>query len=407
MPSRPSILWIVTTQWRAQACGYAGDPNARTPCLDALAASSLDFSQAVTPHPFGPFARAALLTGVPSPENGVGDYFDPLPPGTRTVAHALEEKGYATAFFGKWHLGRRDRASPLIGEAHAKTVVPPAERGGFGFWEGFEGGFLLNDPWLHGTRLPAPTRFAGYQADVLCDRATAWREAGRRETERGRPFFCVVSLEAPHPPYAAPAGGVAPRDPHGIILPLNVPRGGPVEEKARRELAGYYTHIEAADRAIGRLVAGIGDDTVVVFTSAHGDMHGAHGLFRKGWPHEESIRVPLLVRLPPGTGGEGGGRSQALVSLLDVHQWTLAWAETPPVSPLLPPPFISPPTCQKISMPCVVRLPQQCDRAWQGTRTATRKLILNADGTPWLCFDLKHDPLEMKNLTSAGDQVFF
>ena len=79
MKARPDILWIVTTQWRAHACGYAGDPNARTPHLDALAAQSINYTQAVTPHPFGPFARAALLTGEPSPANGLRGYFDPLP----------------------------------------------------------------------------------------------------------------------------------------------------------------------------------------------------------------------------------------------------------------------------------------------------------------------------------------
>src|SRR5436305_15205607 len=102
----PNILWIVTTQWRASATGYAGDPNARTPCLDALAAESVNYTQAVTPHPFGPFARAALLMGMPSPENGLRDYFDPLPADARTIAHALRARGYSTAFFGKWHLGK-------------------------------------------------------------------------------------------------------------------------------------------------------------------------------------------------------------------------------------------------------------------------------------------------------------
>jgi len=63
--------------------------NARTPELDALAAQSVNYAQAVTPHPFGPFARAALLTGVPSPENGIRDYFDPLPSDARTIAHEL------------------------------------------------------------------------------------------------------------------------------------------------------------------------------------------------------------------------------------------------------------------------------------------------------------------------------
>src|ERR1044071_208293 len=100
MSRPPNLLWIVTTQWRAQALGFAGDPNARTPHLDALSLDVIRFTQAVTPHPLGPFARAALLTGIPSPANGVRDYFDPLPPDTRTIAHDLRDCGYATGFFG-------------------------------------------------------------------------------------------------------------------------------------------------------------------------------------------------------------------------------------------------------------------------------------------------------------------
>jgi len=435
---KPNILWIVTTQWRAQACGYAGDPNARTPYLDALAAESVNYTQAVTPHPFGPFARAALLTGVPSPANGVRDYFDPLPPGTRTIAHALNEQGYTTAFFGKWHLGRRDPSAPMVGEAHARTLVPPDARGGFGFWEGFESGFQLNEPWLHGTRLAEPTRFEGYQSDVLCERAAKWITGGGASSASGEgsagakamadkqaegressvPWFCMVSLESPHPPYDAPAAGIGARDGNDLILPANVPRGGEAEARARRELAGYYAHIEATDRAIGRLLASGAADparTIVVFTSAHGDMHGAHGLFRKGWPHEESVRVPLLVRLPHERGaggglqgkvdggrwtvdgvqraGDGRGADDSAVSLVDLPAMTLAWASglTPQASRL----------AAHISMPSVVTLPRQCDRVWRGVRTKTRKLVLNADGSSWLFFDLEQDPLEIENL--AGD----
>jgi arylsulfatase A-like enzyme len=417
MASRPNILWIVATQWRAQATGYAGDPNARTPCLDALAARSMNYAQAVTPHPFGPFARAAMLTGVPSPENGVRDYFDPLPTGARTIAHELNDRGYATAFFGKWHLAPRDPAAPLVGEMHARTLVPPERRGGFEFWEGFESGFLLNDPWLHGLRLAQPTRFAGYQSDVLCARAASWLRQQIRNSKSEirniqKPWFCVVSLEPPHPPYDAPAAGVAPRDPRELVLPANVPRGGEAEAKARRELAGYYAHIEATDRAIGQLLAAVqSENTCVVFTSVHGDMHGAHGLFRKGWPYEESVRVPLLVRKAesgePEFGLRSSGfrvpssglgvRSSELVSLLDLPRWTRAWTEGR-----------QPKTqnsklkteIQRISMPSVVRLPHQCDRAWRGVRTANRKLVLAEDGSPWLLFDLARDPGEMRNLAS-------
>ncbi len=374
----PNILWIVTTQWRAQACGYAGDVNARTPHLDALAACSVNYTQAVTPHPFGPFARAALLTGVPSPQNGVRDYYDPLPVNGRTIAHELNERGYTTAFFGKWHLGDRDPGAPLVGDVHAKMIVPPEARGGFGFWEGFESGFLLNDPWLHGTRLPEPIQFHGYQSDIVCERAAEWLACAPRE-----PWFGIVSLEAPHPPYDAPAGGIEKRS---VRLPANVP---PVAaDQARRELAGYYAHIEATDRAIGRLVATLPDNVVVVFTSVHGDMHGAHGLFRKGWPHEECVRVPLLVRGAPGANPVG--LSEGAVSLIDLPAMARAWAEGRAWRCLR--------GRAEISMPSVVVLPHQCDRAWCGWRSPVRKEVFNPDGSPWLSFDLTADPDELRNV---------
>jgi arylsulfatase A-like enzyme len=382
----PNILWIVTTQWRAQACGFSGDPNARTPFLDRLAAQCVDYAQAVTPHPFGPFARAAMLTGVASPENGVRGYFDPLPAGARTVAHEMRDRSYSTAFFGKWHLYERDRRASLTGEAHARIVVPPEHRGGFELWEGFESGFLLNNPWLHGSRLPEPVRFDGYQSDVVCERAA---DALRM---LGAPWFAVVSLEAPHPPYDAPAAGFRGPDPATLALRRNVPEGGRDEARARRELAGYYAHIGATDRAIGRLVARLAPETLVVFTSVHGDMHGSHGLFRKGWPHEESVRVPLLVR-----GAGPAGRDDGPVSLDELARMTAGWADgrggrTSRAGGL---------GISRISMPSIVRLPDQCDRIWRGVRSAAGKLVLNDDGSPWLCFDLAKDPHEMRNL--AGD----
>jgi arylsulfatase A-like enzyme len=410
MSRQPNILWIVTTQWRAQACGYAGDPNARTPWLDGLASEAVDYTQAVTPHPLGPQARAALLTGRLCPENGVSDYYDPLPaywPGLgsrppqpergRTVAHALNDRGYATGFFGKWHLSERDRSAPFVGEVHARQIVPPEHRGGFGFWEGFESGFLLNDPWLHGTRLEKPRHFKGYQSDILCQRAALWcQEQARHRVATSQPFFCLVSLEAPHPPYQAPVPHAHAMDPAEIRLRGNVPAGGEVEQKARGELAGYYAHIEATDRAIGQLLAEIDlTETMVVFTSVHGDMHGSHGLFRKAWPHEESVRVPLLVRgLKPANRGR---REDSPVSLVDLPHMAVAWAEGREWR------------CKRdsapISMPAPTPIAQQCPHAWRGFRSAQHKLILRRDPDglerPWLYFDLEHDPLEQHNL--AGD----
>jgi len=389
--SQPNILWIVTTQWRAAATGYAGDVNALTPWLDGLASEAVNYTQAVTPHPLGPQARAALLTGQLCPENGVSGYWDALPANARTVAHALYDRGYATAFFGKWHLAERDRSAPFVGEAHAKTIVPPERRGGFGFWEGFEGGFLLNDPWLHGTRLEKPRHFKGYQADVLVQRAAEWMKS-----PHAKPTFCVLSLEAPHPPYHAPAPHVREVKPAETKLRANVPLGGPVEQQAREELAGYYAHIEATDRAIGRLMAEVDlTNTMVVFTSVHGDMHGSHGVFRKAWPYEESVRVPLLVRWPSGKTPNAKSQtpnkvSQEPVSLVDLSHMAVAWAEGREWH------------CRRdsalISMPGATEIPLQCPVAWRGFRSAKHKLALHADGRPWLYFDLERDPLELKNL---------
>lgn len=396
-PARPDILWIVTTQWRGMALGCNGDSNARTPVLDALASRSINYVSAVTPHPFGPFARAALLTGQPSPANGVVNYHDPLPRNSRTIAHALKEAGYDTAWFGKWHLAPRDTSAALVGETHARQPVLPEDRGGFAHWEGFEGGFQLNDPWLQGDGIGEPVRMPGYQADVVVARIRTWLEARTTPPARA-PWFAVLSLENPHPPYAAPAAGSPPPAPSELSLRANVPAGGTVEEQARRELSGYYAHIEATDRALAPLLAHPAlANTIIVFTSVHGDMHGSHGLFRKGWPHEESLRIPLLLRFPRSLRRfQLAVTSSDLVSLLDVHHWTRRWAGNP--APDCPPQ--GPRPHQLCSMPSVVALPLQCDRRWTAVRTATHKLVLNEDGTPWLLHDLCADPLEQANLVN-------
>jgi arylsulfatase A-like enzyme len=417
MSSQPNILWILTTQWRAMATGYAGDVNARTPWLDGLASEAVNYTQAVTPHPLGPQARAALLTGRLCPENGVKGYWDALPvyeggkearasslahgapsgralPG-RTIAHALKDRGYSTAWFGKWHLAERDRSAPFVGEAHAKMIVPPERRGGFEMWEGFESGFLINDPWLHGTRLPQPKHFKGYQAEVLVQRAAEWLK-----TPHSQPLFCVVSLESPHPPYHAPAPHVAEVKPGELKLRANVPVGGDIEKQARAEMAGYYAHIEATDRAIGKLLTEVDlSETIVVFTSVHGDMHGSHGLFRKAWPFEESIRIPLLVRYPGGkvTSDKGQGtrgESNDPVSLVDLPHMAVAWAEGRP--------WHNKRDSALISMPAATEIALQCPVAWRGFRSAQHKLVLNEDGTPWMYFDLEKDPLEMRNLAAES-----
>jgi arylsulfatase A-like enzyme len=129
-------------------------------------------------------------------------------------------------------------------------------------------------------------------------------------------------------------------------------------------------------------------------------MHGAHGLFRKGWPHEESVRVPLLVRgLRQMTNGECRMTNVEAVSLVDLPAMMLAQVENGK-SQISDFKFQTKNAFARISMPSIVHFPQQCDREWRGLRTKTHKLVLNPDGSPWLFFDLEKDPHEQCNLAS-------
>lgn len=394
---RPNVVVVMTTQWRAQSTGYAGDGNAVTPHLDALAEAAIDFCQAVTPHPFGVFARAAFLTGTVCPQNGIRDYYDPLPENARTLAHCFGERGYETSFFGKWQLYERDPGDPVVGEAHAKIEVPADRRGGFSFWEGFESGFLLNDGYYHGSNLGSPRQLKGYQSDVVVDRAVEFLDMRASET----PFFAFLSLDAPHPPYVADAAGITASAPDTVLLDENVSEDDSIRSIARAELAGYYAHIEATDRSIGRLIerlkqSGDWENTLFVFTSAHGDMHGSHGVFRKGWPYEEAVRVPLLISWPNGLGK--ARRDPMLMSLIDLgpsllglalgtssflaegegHGKNLAWAIC--LKALGP-------NSQFLSMPSVPPFAKQCPYVWRGLRSIAKTSVKTADGDS---FELDH-----------------
>lgn len=392
----PDVFWVLTTQWRGQAIGWAGDPNVRTPHLDRAGAAGVIVEQAVANHPFGPFSRAGILTGRSTLEARVRDYFDPLPAGMPTVASAFGSAGYITAWFGKWHLGEKLRDQPPVGEAQARIIVPEDRRGGFDWWEGFEGGFLNRDPWLQGSDWAEPTRLSGYQPDLLVDRVCRYLD-GRSGRE---PLFGVLSLEPPHPPYGELPPSVVVPEPEGLVLRRNVPRGGPLETRVRKELAAYCGQIEAVDQALGRLLGFLSRSDrpwLAVFTSVHGDMHGSQGVLRKGWPYEESIRVPLLFHGPGLL--EPGRRTDGVFGLNDLAKTSLglagaggseclggedqsAWIGGSRVGP----------RAVGISLPSVPPFPPNCPRAWKGVRTVDQMATWNEDGSPWLAYDLKDDP---------------
>lgn len=286
----PNILFVFADQWRKQAFGYAGDPNVKTPNIDRFAKAGINFDNAVSGCPVCTPYRASLMTGVYPYRHKlmVNDqclyerYKGPF------LAECLRDGGYRTAYIGKWHIDGKGRNS----------FVPPERRLGFDWWKGFECTHDYNDsPYYFGDD-PRPHMWEGYDADAQTDEACRYL----REETGDEPFALFLSWGPPHNPYdSAPEKFKRMYDPAQLKLPLNVPKES--AEQARRELAGYYAHCSALDADFGRLLdtlaeTGLDRNTIVIFTSDHGDMLGSRGMARKQKPWAESIRVPFLIKHP-------------------------------------------------------------------------------------------------------------
>jgi len=316
-PRRPSILLIVADGWRGQALEAAGDPNLRAPHLEELARTGVVFSRAYTANPACAPARAAMLTGRYPHACGVHADLQPLPPDEVTIGKLFAEAGYATGYIGKWGLDG----------AEEPGFVPPGERrGGFSFWAAYNRGHRYFDG-VYFRDSPEALRAEGFEPDyqtrLACDFIGE---------HAGRPFFLVLAWGPPHPPRTPPAPFDKLYEPARLRLRANVPGGAAAE--ARQALAGYYGLCSALDACLGRLLdalkrTGSAEDTVVVFTSDHGEMLGSHGLDLVEAPFEEAVRIPLLIRYP--RAGRGGRRLDTFASSTDLAPTLLALAGLAPV----------------------------------------------------------------------------
>ena len=289
MVSRPNILFVFADQWRAAATGFAGNMQVCTPNLDRLAGQSVVFDTAVANCPVCTPYRASLLTGRYPLSTGM--FVNDIRLGTDevSIAHVLGDAGYQRAYIGKWHLD---------GPRRGGFTPPGPRRQGFDdFWAVAE---CTHDYWhsLYYRDTPEVRYWEGYDATAQTSLAIEYLRNANGERESGRPFCLFLSWGPPHTPYCT-----APEEFRAMYPPEeNVPRPNCVEPKLD-EIAGYYAHIAALDREMGRLLAALDEldlarDTIFVFTSDHGDMLHSHGRQRKQHPWDESIRVPFLLRWP-------------------------------------------------------------------------------------------------------------
>ncbi len=365
-----NVLWIMTDQHRADCLGFMGHPVARTPNLDRLAASSVVFDNAFCQSPVCMSSRAALFTGrYPAAVRVRG--MGVLPPAETTFPEVLRRQGYHTAAFGKVHL-----TPELYTLRQLKTDVPTLD------WRRFAADGLLNPPpddsckenygfALHqGYEDALPGRFRAWlreRAPSLLEKEPLpaapdeprdlWvspypsefhpstfiaREAAEYIGTRdgSRPWFAFCSFVAPHHPFEAPADQIAryPLDEMPLPeIPDDVDRACIPEpaaaaigemnrysERTQRQLLRHYlASIRLIDEKVGLLLdalarAGRMEDTLILFTSDHGEFLGNHGLLRKPSLHYDDIlRVPLLIRMPHGAGFTAR-REAGLVELIDV-----------------------------------------------------------------------------------------
>lgn len=341
MPT-PNIVFVMADQLRLQSCGYAGDALAMTPNIDRMASESVDFRSMVASMPVCAASRASLFTGKHTTSTGMVINEIRMNTNHRCLAHCLNDSGYQTAYIGKWHL----YANELGNHTDPKNSYVPRgpDRLGFdGFWAAynFHHEYYGANAYYH-TESSEKIHFTDgtYEPDGQTDLAVSWM---RDHAGDAAPFYLQLCWGAPHDPweqdnvpqgwmdkfsdveFPLPPNYSQVKDPHGDSW-SNIDQD---PEQLRAWKRVYYAMTSSIDECLGRLRAaltelGLADNTVVIFTSDHGEMFGAHGRMKKNIFYEEAARVPFLVHVPqdlrkPGvTHGAAGSVIDACVSYVDI-----------------------------------------------------------------------------------------
>jgi len=401
MAARPNVVFVFGDQWRAQATGYAGNPDVKTPHLDRFSAEGLTFTHAVASCPVCSPWRATLMTGQHPLTHGVFVNDTPVTSAPKYLAECFQDAGYDTAYIGKWHI-----------DGHGRSVHIPAERRrGFDYWKVRECTHDYNHSFYYADG-PEKLWWEGYDASAQTRDAQAYI---RERAAAGAPFLLMLSWGPPHAPYeTAPEQFRRLYDPETIALRPNVPPG--MESDARAWIAGYYAHCTALDQCFGDLVrtiadAGIARDTVLVFTSDHGDMLGSQGATKKQRPWDESILVPMLLRYPAAL-GDGGRVVDNPIAAADLMPTLLGLAglEVPGTveganfAPFLRGECAPPETAALIELPACFHQysSHRGGLEWRGLRSARYTYVVNRDGA-WMLYDNEADPHQLVNLVDRPE----
>jgi arylsulfatase A-like enzyme len=434
---RPNILIIYTDQQRWDALGVNGNAEIHTPNLDQLAGKGLNFSHYFVQNPLCMPSRISFMSGRYPSALGITHMGVPVPEEVVTLPKLLRNYGYTTANIGKLHFlphANRDHRGihPDYGFSHLEISdepgcyedayrawvrrkapdqlpylsvgLPPAAK----VWQEVMG---IRDEVPHAQRgrlqaVPFPGSEEVTHSAFVADQARSFIE---RHSEG--PWLCVAGFYSPHAPWVVPQRFLDLYDRESLSLPeypshINELRSDQrcPDNELRSIKQGYYAMVSEVDHYVGELIdyldqKGLSENTIVVFTSDHGEYLGDHLRYNKGYPGEDCIsRVPMILSWPKGIRHPGRVCSQ-IVEAVDVVPTLLGCAGIPV------PGYIQGSSLEAAmrdepftGKPCAIME----FTGWKNIRTERYRYLLENDGREAL-FDLQHDPMQYANVAGQPD----
>ena len=384
---KPNIIIVLADQMRYEELGCGGNKIIRTPNMDRMASQGCLFTNAISGNPVCSPYRGMMLTGRYGHTTGVVANDIALPSSEKTIAEILKPHGYSTAYIGKWHLfGNR------------AVRIPKERRHGFDYWASENCGHeYFNSPvWLSDTE--SKSVLPGYQPVAQTDLAIDYIKK-----HKDNPFLLVLSWGPPHVP------NIAPEKYMNMYAPGSIKQSPNVQGDYRETIAKCYGQVTSIDDDLGRLMkalqeAGIEDDTILVFSSDHGDMLMAHGQLQKQRPWEEAIHVPFILRYPEKI--KAGRQTDVLLHPTDILPTLLSLAGVPTPSNVQGASLSPFALGKKAREPESVFLQDilPCGQAvstgitpWRGVRTK-RYTYARRRKEGWVLYDNQKDPDQLNNL---------
>ena len=420
--SRPNIVLIMSDQHRRDALGCTGHPHAKTPNLDRIADGGAVFENFYSNAPLCLPARMSFLTGQHPCEHECWTNHDALPSQVSTFAHSLGIAGYETVLSGRMHIVGPD-------QHHGFEQRPIADFRGTWLWGGWKLkpvlGDLVDTPGANRASMEKSGQgWTGYMEydELIRDTTVEWIN-GRNQRKEDRPFCLVAGFVAPHCPFVCPPqyferhyeemtlpdvseGDLARLHPVHKAMRENSKIEDLTDEEIRRTRAAYYGLLEWFDGLVGDVMRvlddnGMLENTVVIYTSDHGDQLGDHGLWWKSTFYESSVGVPFIVSWPGHV--ESGRRIHQNASLMDLAP-TLADIGGGPELP-------------NASGTSLRQLLEGEDPSWPNEVFAEmldghgpRRMVRSGEwkfseyhGHPSTLYNLREDPQELKNLVEDPD----